>query len=40
MIGENDLPDASTFDRSKRNLLIIDEINVSDKKPAYKKKLR
>ena len=37
MIGENDLPDASTFDRSKRNLLIIDEINISDKKPAYKK---
>ena len=38
MIGEDDLPDASTFDRSKRNLLIIDEINISDKKPAYKKK--
>ena len=37
MIGENDLPDASTFDRSKRNLLIIDEINISDKKLAYKK---
>ena len=40
MIGEDDLPDASTFDRSKRNLLIIDEINIADKKPAYKKKLR
>ena len=38
MIGEEDLPDASTFDRSKRNLLIIDEINISDKKPAYKKR--
>ena len=38
MIGEDDLPGASTFDRSKRNLLIIDEINLSDKKPAYKKK--
>ena len=38
MIGEDELPDASTFDRSKRNLLIIDEINISDKKPAYKKK--
>ena len=37
MIGENDLPDASAFGRSKRNLLIIDEINISDKKPAYKK---
>jgi hypothetical protein len=37
MIGENDLPDASTFDRSKRNLLIIDEINITDKKAAYKK---
>ena len=37
MIGENDLPDASTFDRSKRNLLIIDEINIADKKPACKK---
>ena len=39
MIGEDELPDASTFGRSKRNLLIIDEINISDKKPAHKKKL-
>ena len=31
MIGEGDLPDASTFDRAKRNLLIIGEINISDK---------
>ena len=38
MISEDDLPGASTFDRSKRNLLIIDEINISDKKPAYKKR--
>ena len=38
MIGEDDLPDASTFDRSKRNLLIIDEINITDKRAAYKKK--
>ena len=38
MIGEDDLPDASTFDRPKRNLLIIDEINISDKHAAYKKK--
>ena len=38
MIGEHDLPDASTFDRSKRNLLINDEINISDKRAAYKKK--
>ena len=38
MIGEGDLPDASTFGRSKRNLVVIDEINISDKKPAYKKK--
>ena len=38
MIGEDDLPGASTFDRSKRSLLIIEEINLSDKNPAYKKK--
>ena len=38
MIGEDELPDASTFDRSKRNLLIIDEINIRTRKPAYKKK--
>ena len=31
MIGEGDLPDASIFDRAKRNLLIIGEINISDK---------
>ena len=37
MIGEDDLPDPSTFDRAKRNLLIIDEINISDKRAAYKK---
>ena len=35
MISEDDLPDASTFDRSKRNLLIIDEINISDKKKQH-----
>ena len=33
MIGEGELPDASTFDRSKRNLFIIDEINIPDKTP-------
>ena len=38
MISEDDLPDASTFDRSKRNLLIINEINISDKKTAHKKR--
>ena len=37
MIGEDDLPAVDTWDRAKRNLLVIDEINVSDKKPAYRK---
>ena len=40
MIGEDDLPDASTFDRSKRNLLIIDEINISDKKNSVQEEVR
>ena len=31
MIGEDELPDASAFGRSKGNLLIIDEVNISDK---------
>ena len=38
MIGEDELPEPDSWDRSKRNLLIIDEINVSDKKPVWKKK--
>jgi hypothetical protein len=38
LIGEDDLPDPEFWDRSKRNLLILDEIVITDKKPAYKKK--
>lgn len=38
MIGEDDLPDVTFWDRDLRNLLVIDEINISDKKPAYKKR--
>ena len=38
IVSEGDLPDASAFGRSKQNLLVIDEINTSDKKPAYKKR--
>ena len=37
MIGEDELPAADSWDRSKRNLLVIDEINPSDKKPAWRK---
>ena len=37
MLGENELPEPDSWDRDKRNLLIIDEINVSDKRPAWKK---
>ena len=38
MIGEDVLPDVTFWDRNLRNLLVIDEINISDKKPAYKKR--
>ena len=38
LIGEDDLPDPEYFDRSLRNLLVIDEINLADKKPAQRKK--
>ena len=34
LIGEDDLPDPEFWDRSKRNLLILDEIVSTDKKPA------
>ena len=37
MLGENELPEPDSWDRDKRNLLIIDEINVSDKRPQWKK---
>ena len=38
LIGEDDLPNPEFWDRSKRNLLILDEINISDKPAKYKKK--
>ena len=38
LIGEDDLPNPEYFDRSLRNLLVIDEINLADKKPAQRKK--
>ena len=38
MIGEDDLPNLEYFDRSLRNLLMVDEIYLVDKKTAQKKK--